>query len=147
VAVDRTDPLASLDWLAGCWQTTGRGGPGDAVAEEVWQAPRGGLMLGLSRSLRPGRRPFHEHLRIEAGPDGIAYVASPAGQATTSFRLVRRGDRAAVFENPAHDDPQRIAYARVGDRLTAVVSDLAGSPGKTRRFAWRRVPCARAGLE
>lgn len=143
-AVDPADPLAPLAWLAGCWQSTGADG---TVGEEVWQQPRGSLMLGLHRDLRPGQRPFFELLRIEAQAKEIVYVASPSGQATTSFRLVRREARRAVFENPAHDYPQRIAYERAGDRLTARISDLAGTPGRTRAFVWQRVPCMQVGLE
>ena len=104
VAVDPADPLAPLAWLAGCWQATSADG---TVGEEIWQAPRGGLMLGLHRDLRPGRRPFFEQLRIEAQDKGIVYVASPSGQATTAFRLVRREGRLAEKPETPTYGPQR----------------------------------------
>ena len=52
-------------------------------------------------------------------------------------RLVETGDSHAVFENDAHDFPQRIRYARDGDTLTATISDMSGEQSFS--FVWTRV--------
>ncbi len=45
------DRLARLAWLAGCWEVAGA----TTVVEEQWMRPRGGSMLGMSRTTRDGR--------------------------------------------------------------------------------------------
>ena len=99
--------------------------------------PRGGAMLGTSRSGRGETMREFEFLRIGPGADGaIAYHAQPGRRPAVAFRLVARGGTSATFENPAHDFPQRIAYARDGDTLTATISAIDGS--KPRRWTYRR---------
>jgi len=98
--------LDDLAWLAGHWRSEHEG----TVTEELWMAPAGELMLGLNRQLRTGRRAAFEFLRIEQGPEGVRYVASPGGAPPTTFPLARSGDRHAVFENPGHDWPQVLEY-------------------------------------
>ena len=44
-----------------------------------------------------------------------------------AFRLVRHDAASAIFENPAHDYPQRIVYTREGDTLTAEVLQALAS--------------------
>ena len=129
-------PAATVDdlaWLAGQWASEADG----RWTEESWSTPRGGVMIGYSRAGRgDGLREF-EFLRIAAGEDGgLAYLAQPQGQAPVAFRLVRRDAASATFENGAHDYPQRIAYARSGDTLTATISAIDGS--KARSWTYNR---------
>ena len=129
-------PAASVDdlgWLAGDWVRE----EGEHWTEESWTNPRGGVMLGHSRSGRGESLREFEFIRIARGDDGaIAYIAMPQGGAPVAFRLVRQERTRATFENPAHDFPQRIAYARDGDTLTATISAIDGS--KPRRWTYRR---------
>jgi hypothetical protein len=82
-----------------------------------------------------------ECLRIEARQNGIFYVAQPNGRPPTSFRLTMIDDSTAVFENPDHDFPKRITYARSGaDALTAKVDGGdGGDPSSVLRFTFARV--------
>lgn len=127
-----TGPLAELSWLTGSWASTGE----DELVEEHWTAPTTNLMLGLNRTSDGGTTRHHEVLRIEARPDGIYYVASPSGQATTAFEMVEHGRFFAVFENPAHDYPRRITYRRDGQWLTVRIEGENGS--KPAEWRWRR---------
>ena len=133
VAASPAATVDDLGWLAGQWTSEGDG----RWTEESWSAPRGGMMIGYSRAGRDdGLREF-EFLRIAAGEDGgLAYLAQPQGQAPVAFRLVRRDAASATFENGAHDYPQRIAYARSGDTLTATISAIDGS--KARSWTYNR---------
>jgi len=116
--------VEDLAWMAGRWES----GSGESWTEEIWAAPRGGMIIGLSRSGQGERLGGFEFLRIEATDDGVAtYVAQPGGGAPVGFRLVAREGTSAVFENRAHDYPQRIHYLRSGDRMTATVSLADGS--------------------
>ena len=133
VAASPAATVDDLGWLAGQWTSEGDG----RWTEESWSAPRGGMMIGYSRAGRgDGLREF-EFLRIAAGEDGgLAYLAQPQGQAPVAFRLVRHDAASATFENGAHDYPQRIAYARSGDTLTATISAIDGS--KARSWTYKR---------
>ena len=133
VAASPAATVADLGWLAGDWVSEA-----DARwTEESWAPPRGGVMLGYSRSGRGDALREFEFIRIAAGADGaLAYIAMPQGGAPVAFRLVRHDKTSATFENAAHDYPQRIAYARAGDTLTATISAIDGS--KPRRWTYRR---------
>ena len=133
--------LSPLQWLAGCWQ---RSTP-TRVVEEQWMAPAGGLMLGMSRAIgaADGKLVEFEQVRIEARGDSAIYVAHPARQETAEFAAIAFDDTLILFENKAHDFPQRIGYRRVGaDSLSAWIEG-PGKDGKTRRvdYPYRRVAC------
>ena len=129
-------PAASVDdlgWLAGDWVSEADG----RWTEESWALPRGGMMIGHSRSGRGEELREYEFIRIARGDDGaISYIAMPQGGVPVVFRLVRHYMARATFENAAHDYPQRIAYARSGDMLTATISAIDGS--KARSWTYRR---------
>lgn len=133
VAASPAARVDDLGWLAGDWASEADG----RWTEESWTSPRGGAMLGHSRSGRGEELREYEFLRIAAeGGGALAYIAMPQGGAPVAFRLVRQEGSSAIFENPAHDYPQRIAYARDGDTLTATISAIDGS--KARRWTYRR---------
>lgn len=124
----RADDLA---WLAGRWLSEANG----RWTEENWTVPRGGAMLGTSRSGRGETMREFEFLRVAPGADGvIAYHAQPGGRPPVAFRLVGREGTSATFENPAHDFPQRIRYVRSGETLTATISAIDGSNAMSWRF-------------
>jgi hypothetical protein len=95
-----------LAWLAGAWH----GKMGQADNEEHWLVPKGGAMLGVSRTLARGRMVMFEFLRIEQRPDGVFYIAQPRGRPPVEFKMTRSAADEAVFENPQHDHPKIIAY-------------------------------------
>src|SRR5215212_3312748 len=99
-------PADSLGWLAGCWQLAG----GTRVVDEQWMAPRGGEMLGMSRTVSGGATREYEFLRIYARGDTLIYAARPAGQPPAEFRATKISATEAIFENPQHDFPQTIGY-------------------------------------
>jgi len=117
--------VADLAWMSGRWASVSANG---RWTEESWSAPRGGVMLGYSRSGAGQSLREFEFLRLQAGSDGIpAYLAQPGGRPATAFRLTAREGQSATFDNPQHDFPQRIRYVRTGDRMVATISRLDGS--------------------
>jgi hypothetical protein len=104
-------------------------------------APAGGVMLGMSRTVRGGMVREHEFLRLYAAGDTLIYAAMPSGQQPTEFRGRSPAAGELVFENPAHDFPQRIRYRLSGDTLTATIDgDRAGRRAPV-VFAYRRSAC------
>lgn len=126
-----------LAWMAGHWSRTQDG----VQYEEAWLGPRGGTMLGLNRTAAKDRTRSTEQLRIFEDEGEIWYEASPSGQATTRFRLTSANGNRVVFENPEHDFPQVIEYARDGDALRAVIRG-ANADGTTTEieFGWTLQP-------
>jgi hypothetical protein len=110
----RAAPDVDLSWLAGDWRRCRAG----EIVEERWLGPRGGLLVGANLTSSQGKASF-ENLRIAAGDDGWTYWASPMGRTPVPFRLVESGPQRAVFANPAHGFPARIAYWREGEELLA----------------------------
>lgn len=133
---DRSEPL---EWLAGCWQLT----RGASVIEEHWLRPAGGMMLGTGRTLRAGRVTEFEFVVLRYSPTGATYEAHPSGQETATFTTTGAPDgERIVFENPAHDFPQRVGYRRVSrDSMVAWIEGTAGGATKTIEFPYTRARC------
>ncbi|MCI0629390.1 MAG: DUF6265 family protein [Phycisphaerales bacterium] len=131
------DPsLNAVSWLAGTWGSE----EGQSRSEEHWTQPSGGTMIGMNRTIRDGRTVFFEYLRIERGPDGIVYLASPKGRhPPMPFKLVKSDQNMAVFENPEHDFPQRVIYRREGDVMHARAEGLQRGSPAAEEWVWRRV--------
>ncbi len=136
---DESKPtLADLAWLAGCWQGGGEG----SVYEEQWMVPSGKTMLGMSRTVAHDKTVAFEFLRIHQEDDGIYYTSIPSGQTQASFKLVSYADGSAAFENPDHDFPQRIIYARKPDgALLSTIEGMDKGALKQVDFPMRRATC------
>jgi hypothetical protein len=130
--------VSDAGFLAGCWRSE-RGG---RTVDEQWMAPSGTSMLGMSRTVAGGQTVEYEFLQIRQQADGVFYVARPSGQPEASFKLVKTGSGELVFENPAHDFPQRIIYRRTGDSLAARVEGKMGGKDRGIDFPYTRVACA-----
>jgi hypothetical protein len=125
-------------WLQGCWRST----RGEATIEEQWMSPRGGTMLGMGRTVRGSKTVEYELVLIKEQDGRIAYEAHPSGQPSATFMATTASDTSVVFENPAHDFPQRVGYKRNGsDALDAWIEGQAN--GKSRRvdFSYQRARC------
>jgi hypothetical protein len=127
--------ISQLAWLSGVWSGTSASG---TTFEERWTPAAGGSMIGISRTLRDGLMPAFEFLCIVARDGGLVYQAMPNGRMpATDFTLTKIDDASVTFENPAHDFPKMIRYARRPDgSLEAVVS---GAPGtKPLNYVFKR---------
>lgn len=128
-APDRAMP----DWMSGYWLAC----EGGETAENWIGAGRDAL---LGTNLSGGG---YEFLRIAPNESGaIVYYSMPGGRSPpTEFALTSHANQRAVFENPAHDFPKRIIYARDGDVMTARID---GGEGSEQAMEWR---FRRAGLD
>jgi hypothetical protein len=124
-------------WMHGCWQMT----TPQSIVEEQWLAPRGGTMIGVGRTVRGGRTTDYEFVVLKEQNGSLAYEAHPAGQPSTVFVASEATADSVVFENAAHDFPQRVGYRRADRGLAAWIEGTQN--GKTRRidFTYARVAC------
>lgn len=131
-------PFEPIAWLAGCW----RADAGEPGSIEQWMPPAGGSMLGMGRTVRGGRTAEFEFMRIVAEDGTLVFVAQPSGRPPTRFPAARVGAAEAVFEQPGHDFPQRVIYARDGaDRLRARIEGTRGGQLRGIDFPMTRTPC------
>ena len=138
IAGAQTPSIHDVSWLQGCWEMR----DGDRVVEERWMPPRAGSMIGVGRTTRGEKLVEHEFIVLTERDGRLAYEAHPSGQATATFMSKPITGREAVFEDQAHDFPQRVGYKSTGPgQLLAWVEGTAN--GKTRRieFAYRLVNC------
>ncbi|NRF67034.1 hypothetical protein HLB44_08580 [Aquincola sp. S2] len=135
----RAQGIEQLAWLAGCWSAEG-GEPGSG---EQWMAPAGGTMFGIGRTIQRGRTVEYEFVQIKSGADGqLVYVATPSGQRETTFTLKSQSTHEVVFENSAHDFPQRVIYRLLPDgRLAARIEGLRQGVLRGIDFPMRRAAC------
>ena len=128
-----------LGFIAGCWTMVR---PNGTRIDEQWFAPSGGAMIGMSRSVRDGKLREFEFMRIVPGADGKPqYVAIPSGQTEATFPMKEVGENSVVFENPAHDFPQRILY-RLVDQNTLVARIEGSYAGQARSADFPYQRCA-----
>lgn len=131
IGADAAADVARLSWMAGTWVSETDG----VVVRETWLAPRDGVMGGVGQTNRPGQKPFVEHVTISAEPAGATFTAILPGQPPAAFVLLPGPDGAAVFENKAHDFPQRVFYRRCGEDLCAGIEGVV--KGELKRQEWR----------
>jgi hypothetical protein len=117
--------LAAYAFMLGSWGDDASG------ARETWVAA-GDRLVGVG-FFAPGQGPGFEILEVADG----AYLARPGGRPAVAFATTRVREDRAVFENPAHDWPTKIAYERKGDALEAKVTGPGGGGGW--RWALRTV--------
>jgi hypothetical protein len=122
-------PAPDLSWLSGYWLSC----DGGREVSETWSDPRAGLMTGSSITLRKGRASY-EFARIDRGDTGLIFHAMPSGQAPAQFALKTSGSQEILFENPAHDFPQRVMYRREGNVLHARIEGTMD--GKIASMEW-----------
>src|SRR6185436_9652196 len=108
--------VAALDWMSGTWVQKAEGR--ETVAES-WLGPGNGLMVAVNLTTWPNGRKSFEFLRIAETAEGFSYFASPGGKPPVEFKLKESAERRVVFENAAHDFPQRVLYWRDGEVLVA----------------------------
>ena len=126
-----------LSWLARCWEWDA----GARHGEEQWMQPRGGTMLGMSRTVRRDSTIEFEFLRIQERDGRLHYIAAPSGQAGATFSSTELTDSTVVFANLEHDFPQRIMYKSRADSLTARIEGLRNGVVRGVDFSMRRVAC------
>lgn len=128
------DDIQALSWMAGSWAQAGE----NLTIREIWLAPMDGAMSGASQTNRAGRQPSTEFMTITAEPAGATFTARVGTQPPTPFVLKSRGDDEAIFENLAHDFPQRVIYRRCGHDLCARIEGTVNGKLQSQEWRYRR---------
>ena len=130
--------LKIMSWLVGSWLGDGLGG----MSEEIWSEPRGGVMMGMYRSLKQDQPVFYEFLMFveEKGsvvlklkhfnPDFSAWEDKTG---FVSFRLVAVEERAVHFDG--------LSFVRDSDdglRIYLLLRDSKSGEVREEEFRMRR---------
>lgn len=113
-------------WLTGQWSTV----QGGNEIRETWLEPFAGIMAGTTITARANKPARLEFMSIRKGVAGWEFNAIVDGQPPVRFGLIRHEPgQKAVFENKAHDFPQRVIYWRCDADLCArIEGQLKGKP-------------------
>jgi hypothetical protein len=104
--------LADFEWLQGKW--TGNTDGTDFFEE--WQPKNGKMMKGFGGAVVGKDTVFSEKVSIGEREDGVYYTAIvQQNSGPVSFKFTGYKNDSIIFENPAHDFPQRIIYYRLPD--------------------------------
>jgi hypothetical protein len=123
-----------LDWIAGYWLACS----GEGQTSEVWIGEGSGLLVGASHYVSSGGGASFEHARIGPADDGrLAFFASPGGAAAVAFPLVSTEGETAVFENAAHDFPQRVIYQRSGSTLIGRIEGTVDAAPRSKEWRYQ----------
>jgi hypothetical protein len=130
--------LEKLHWLIGSWQQVSEAG----TLTETWSKKGRGLS-GKSYLLDGGDTVFSESLNLEIRNGAVFYVPVISDQnkgRETLFKLVSNSNDRFVFENKAHDFPQRIIYRKLpGDSLLARIEGEVKGKLKFEEFKMKRL--------
>jgi hypothetical protein len=138
IGPQQTGGVERLAWLQGCWQTSSP----QRIIEEQWTAPRGRSMLGVGRTLRGDSLVEYELVVVRERAGVLTYQAHPSGQASAVFTAQTVSDSLVVFENAAHDFPQRVGYRRVrSDSLLAWIEGSVQGTNRRVEFPYTRARC------
>ena len=134
-------------YLSGCWALDR---PERKMRiEEQWMSPSGGVMIGMSRTVKDGKTIGWEYMRIEERGNEIIFVSRPRENkeevdfpfVISEFVSSPAGSK-AVFENPTHDFPQRVIY-RSDNKATLNARIEGKQDGKSSGvdFPYKRARC------
>ena len=135
----REQKITQASWLIGKWSNTAK----QRHDYETWGKYNDSTYLGKSYSIQNGDTVSSESIKLVEGNEGIYYIPIVQGQNNNlpvSFKLIVVETNKLVFENPAHDFPQRISYHLVSpDSLVAEISGMLKGEHHARQFPMRRM--------
>ena len=123
--------IEDLAWMAGAWVQEADG----VTTRETWLAPLGGAMGGVGQTNRPDGKTSFDFMSITTEAAGLTFTARIEGQSPTPFVLKAGRAGEAMFENLAHDFPQRIIYRQCGEDLCGRIEGVMD--GQAQGFDWR----------
>lgn len=125
-----------LSWLAGKWNGTADG----MEFFEEWKPMDGSSMEGKGGAISDKDTVFSEKLKIEKRGEDLFYIPTvKENGGAVDFKFTGLKNDSIVFENPAHDFPQRIVYFRLPDNmLYACIDGLEAGKYKRVEFSYHK---------
>ncbi len=133
------DPMQGFEKLSGLWQTHNS----EADIYEEWSKSSNGVLYGKSYVLNEGDSIINERIELKKIGEDVFYIPTVTGQNNNQpvqFKMISTNDSAFVFDNPAHDFPQRITYRFIGkDSIVAKTQGIVDGEPRTEEFYYSRI--------
>jgi hypothetical protein len=134
----RTRQLAKADWLVGTWENKSPYGN----LSESWLKENDSVYKGQSFFIK-GKDTIHSEAIVLSELKGeVNYSPQVKGQNNdkpVDFKMTSATDKQLVFENPAHDFPQKITYTKItNDSLVAEISGKQQGKPASEQFGMKR---------
>lgn len=131
--------LADASWLLGKWEQKTKKG----TIYETWKSSSDSSYAGKSYLLKEKDTVVLETVSLLQKDGTLFYIPTVTNQNNNmpvSFKVTFSSDNKLIFENPAHDFPQKITYTLISsDSLMAEISGILNNKQQLRRFPMRRV--------
>lgn len=131
--------IKKAQWLIGTWENkTSKGS-----IYETWIKVNDNEFSGKSYMVKEKDTIVFETIKIVENRDGLFYIPKVKNQNESlpvRFVLKKISEMELVFENPKHDFPQIITYARINaDSLVAEISGTKNGKESKRIFPMKRM--------
>ena len=140
--------LADLAWLEGRW----RGEWGPRVAEQLWMAPKAGVMLGDFRLVENDKLLVLEFFTLVEKPSGINFyfrhfteeLVPWEKSGATLLTLANADGKIFEFENPTNGKPKRAILTRIDADTYVARSEIIPESGEPQviEITYHRQPLA-----
>jgi hypothetical protein len=126
--------LADFAWLAGRWQ----GSWGPRVAQQVWTAPKAGVMMGTFQLAEDDKTLVLELFTVVEEPDGIKFhlrhftpsLVAWEKPGPTVLNLASADPKTIVFENPLDGQPKHTIITRIDADTYVARSEVLPEKGE-----------------
>ena len=125
-------------WLEGQWENR----KDSVYVYESWNAANDSTLTGNGYVIIGSDTVSSEIMSLEERGGIVNYIPTVQNQndgKPVAFKMVSGDSVSLVFENPAHDFPQKITYRKVNnDSLVAVISGNFNGKAESQEFALKR---------
>jgi Domain of unknown function (DUF6265) len=126
--------LADFAWLAGRWQ----GSWGPRVAQQVWTAPKAGVMMGTFQLAEDDKTLVLELFTLVEDSDGIKFhlrhftpsLVAWEKPGPTVLNLASTDPKVIVFENPLDGQPKHTIITRIDADTYVARSEVVPEKGE-----------------
>lgn len=138
-AVQQYAQIKKIGWLVGSW----RGTSPEGVFGETWQMRNDSILSGKGYFVVGKDTVSMEALRLVQEGNKLYYEPTVNNQnngKAVRFELTSMSDTTMIFENAAHDFPQKICYRLINaDSLVAEISGQSNGEARSELFPLSRM--------
>jgi hypothetical protein len=130
--------ITKADWLIGSWENKSEYGD----LSESWQKENDSVYKGQSFFIKRKDTIHSEAIVLSEINGEVSYSPQVKGQNNdkpVDFKMTSATDKQLVFENPAHDFPQKITYTKItNDSLVAEISGKQQGKPMSEKYPMKR---------
>jgi hypothetical protein len=126
--------IKQMEWVIGDWENLSK----DGDLYESWSKTDDSTFAGKSFMIVNKDTVYSEKISLELRNNDLNYVAIVSDQPPVSFKFTALDKDEMIFENKAHDFPQRVVYKEL--QTDSLYARIEGSEnGKPRQEEFRMI--------